>query len=196
MTLHEPRRTTQPRFLSFLHRLAVALIIVGLVGMPSAVIAQDGGSDVPDDGAAAPGLFLPFVTADNGMGQFMRMSPEEEEAYALEEASADAKGKAIFFAADGLRQDIVEYLTNEPWTVPFMRRLLNTGVKAADHGLLTQAPPNTGAGWHSLATGAWPATTGSTNKETNIKLSLLLRSSIACRSFSALNSICSANPVS
>ena len=26
----------------------------------------------------------------------------------------------------------------------------------ADGGLLTQAPPNTGAGWYSLSTGAWP----------------------------------------
>jgi hypothetical protein len=29
--------------------------------------------------------------------------------------------------------------------------------------LKTQAPPNTGAGWFTLATGAWPAVHGSTN---------------------------------
>ncbi|HSK25920.1 MAG TPA: 5'-nucleotidase C-terminal domain-containing protein, partial [Jiangellales bacterium] len=32
-----------------------------------------------------------------------------------------------------------------------------------DGGLLTQAPPNPGAGWYSLATGAWPGVHGSTN---------------------------------
>ena len=29
--------------------------------------------------------------------------------------------------------------------------------------MLTQAPPNTGAGWYTLATGAWPGVHGSTN---------------------------------
>ena len=29
--------------------------------------------------------------------------------------------------------------------------------------MLTQAPPNTGAGWYTMATGAWPGVTGSTN---------------------------------
>ena len=31
-----------------------------------------------------------------------------------------------------------------------------TARKASGNGLLTQAPPNTGAGWFTLATGAWP----------------------------------------
>ena len=30
-------------------------------------------------------------------------------------------------------------------------------------GCSTQAPPNTGAGWYTLATGAWPGVHGSTN---------------------------------
>ena len=47
--------------------------------------------------------------------------------------------------------------------MPAMAELLKKGVSASDGGLLTQAPPNTGAGWYSLATGAWPAVTGSTN---------------------------------
>ena len=36
------------------------------------------------------------------------------------------------------------------------------------NGLLTQAPPNTGAGWYSLATGAWPGVHGSTNNTFHI----------------------------
>ena len=44
-----------------------------------------------------------------------------------------------------------------------MASFLKGGTKAAGDGLLTEAPPNTGAGWYSLATGAWPGVTGSTN---------------------------------
>src|SRR3712207_3605299 len=44
-----------------------------------------------------------------------------------------------------------------------MRSFLKHGTKASGHGLLTQAPPNTGTGWFTLATGAWPGVHGSTN---------------------------------
>ena len=71
-------------------------------------------------------------------------------------------GGAIFFAADGLRQDTVESLAGQH-LLPNLSRLLRNGARAADGGLLTQAPPNTGAGWYSLATGAWPGVHGSTN---------------------------------
>ena len=40
--------------------------------------------------------------------------------------------------------------------MPGFRELLRHGAKASGNGLLTQAPPNTGAGWFTLATGAWP----------------------------------------
>jgi 2',3'-cyclic-nucleotide 2'-phosphodiesterase (5'-nucleotidase family) len=69
---------------------------------------------------------------------------------------------AVFFAADGLRQDIVAKYAGQG-LLPTMGSFLKNGTYAADSGLLTQAPPNTGAGWYSLATGAWPAVTGSTN---------------------------------
>lgn len=68
----------------------------------------------------------------------------------------------IFFAADGLRQDLVAKYAGQK-LLPVMGELLKTGASAADGGLLTQAPPNTGAGWYSLATGAWASVTGSTN---------------------------------
>ena len=38
-----------------------------------------------------------------------------------------------------------------------------TACRRRGNGLLTQAPPNTGAGWFTLATGAWPGVHGSTN---------------------------------
>ena len=77
-------------------------------------------------------------------------------------ASQANREKVIFFSSDGLRQDLVEQFASQR-LLPTMASLLRTGAQAADGGLLTQAPPNTGAGWYSLATGAWPGVHGSTN---------------------------------
>ena len=74
----------------------------------------------------------------------------------------DRTDKLLFFASDGLRQDAVEAYAQEG-VLPGFNNLLTNGAKASDNGLLTQAPPNTGAGWFTLATGAWPGVTGSTN---------------------------------
>ncbi|HEX5692608.1 MAG TPA: alkaline phosphatase family protein, partial [Roseiflexaceae bacterium] len=68
----------------------------------------------------------------------------------------------LFFASDGLRQDLVDRFANGG-QMPAMRKLLRNGAWASNDGMLTQAPPNTGAGWYSLATGAWPGVHGSTN---------------------------------
>jgi 2',3'-cyclic-nucleotide 2'-phosphodiesterase (5'-nucleotidase family) len=75
---------------------------------------------------------------------------------------AKASESVIFFTADGLRQDLVEEYADRG-SMPTMRKLLRDGVRASGDGLLTQSPPNTGAGWYSLATGAWPGVHGSTN---------------------------------
>lgn len=72
------------------------------------------------------------------------------------------KPQAVFFASDGLRQDLVEKYAAQG-AMPTMRDLLRKGAKASGNGMLTQAPPNTGAGWYTMATGAWPGVTGSTN---------------------------------
>ena len=72
------------------------------------------------------------------------------------------KDQVVFFVSDGLRQDLVEQYAGQGM-MPNMAKLLKNGVEAGDSGLLTQAPPNTGAGWYSLSTGAWPGVTGSTN---------------------------------
>ena len=70
--------------------------------------------------------------------------------------------KAVFFASDGMRQDAVAAYAAKG-LLPTMSDFLKKGVKASGNGLLTQAPPNTGAGWYTLATGAWPGVHGSTN---------------------------------
>ena len=84
-------------------------------------------------------------------------------------AAAPAKktDPILFFAADGMRQDLVQHYADHG-VMPAMRKLLKKGASATGGGLLTQAPPNTGAGWYSLATGAWPAVTGSTNNTFHI----------------------------
>ncbi|MBK6335965.1 MAG: alkaline phosphatase family protein [Betaproteobacteria bacterium] len=69
---------------------------------------------------------------------------------------------AIIFVSDGMRQDMAETFAAQG-VMPTAAKLLRSGAKAADGGLLTQAPPNTGAGWYSLATGAWSGVHGSTN---------------------------------
>src|SRR4051812_10000432 len=74
----------------------------------------------------------------------------------------DDSSKLLFFASDGMRQDAIEDYADEG-VVPGFRDMLKHGAYASGHGLLTQAPPNTGAGWFSLSTGAWPAVHGSTN---------------------------------
>jgi 2',3'-cyclic-nucleotide 2'-phosphodiesterase (5'-nucleotidase family) len=70
--------------------------------------------------------------------------------------------KAIFFVGDGMRQDLVENYASQG-LLPTFEKLVKNGAMAADNGLLTQAPPNTGSGWFSLATGAWSGVHGSTN---------------------------------
>src|SRR5690242_1722118 len=87
------------------------------------------------------------------------------------QAGGDGPGRrnpgAVFFVSDGMRQDLVARYAAQG-LLPTMGDLMRHGVSAAGNGLLTQAPPNTGAGWYSLASGAWPAVTGSTNNTFHI----------------------------
>lgn len=73
----------------------------------------------------------------------------------------------IFFASDGLLQNRVADYTNRGF-LPTFGYLYRHGALASDNGMLTQAPPNTGAGWYSLATGAWAGVHGSTNNTFHI----------------------------
>lgn len=69
--------------------------------------------------------------------------------------------KVIFFAADGMRPDLVERYVDED-AMPTYEDLLDSGVQG-ENGLLQGFPPNTGVGWYTLATGTWPSEHGSTN---------------------------------
>jgi Type I phosphodiesterase / nucleotide pyrophosphatase len=75
--------------------------------------------------------------------------------------AAPAEQAAILFAADGMRPDLVDRFAASG-VMPNMRELKRRGVQGRN-GLTQGFPPNTGVGWYSLATGAWPGKHGSTN---------------------------------
>jgi hypothetical protein len=68
---------------------------------------------------------------------------------------------AILFASDGMRPDLVDRFAARG-DMPNMRELMRRGVEGRN-GLTQGFAPNTGVGWYSLATGAWPGKHGSTN---------------------------------
>lgn len=69
--------------------------------------------------------------------------------------------KTIFFAADGMRPDLMENYA-AAGDMPTYAAMMSDGVKGAN-GLVQGFPPNTGVGWYTLATGTYPSEHGSTN---------------------------------
>jgi predicted AlkP superfamily phosphohydrolase/phosphomutase len=67
----------------------------------------------------------------------------------------------IFFGADGMRPDLMERYVEEG-AMPTYRDLMHKGARGKN-GMLQGFPPNTGVGWTSMVTGAWPGTHGSMN---------------------------------
>src|SRR5512132_4356873 len=75
-------------------------------------------------------------------------------------AAAPHQQPAILFASDGMRPDLVDRFAASGG-MPNMRELMRRGIEGRN-GLTQGFPPNTGVGWYSLATGAWPGKHGST----------------------------------
>lgn len=75
--------------------------------------------------------------------------------------TASAVPRVIFFSSDGMRPDLM-WKYAHAGLMPTYRELIDRGV-VGDNGLRQAFPPNTGVGWYTLATGAYPAQTGSTN---------------------------------
>jgi len=67
----------------------------------------------------------------------------------------------VFFTADGMRPDLMEKYAAQG-DMPTYAGLMKDGVKG-QNGMVQAFPPNTGVGWYTLATGAYPGETGSTN---------------------------------
>ncbi|HEX5467830.1 MAG TPA: 5'-nucleotidase C-terminal domain-containing protein [Gaiellaceae bacterium] len=77
------------------------------------------------------------------------------------EAVKPSTDKAIFFASDGMRPDMMSRFANQG-LMPTYAELMKEGVRGKN-GLTQAFPPNTGVGWYTLATGTWPGEHGSTN---------------------------------
>ena len=76
-------------------------------------------------------------------------------------AAKPLAAKAVLFASDGMRPDLVDRYAAEG-AMPTLSNMMARGVKG-DNGLVQAFPPNTGVGWHTLATGTYPSEHGSTN---------------------------------
>src|SRR5690349_3690790 len=75
--------------------------------------------------------------------------------------SAGAAARAVFFASDGMRPDLVDKYA-AAGAMPTYAKLMADGVKGAN-GMVQAFPPNTGVGWYTMATGTYPGEHGSTN---------------------------------
>jgi 2',3'-cyclic-nucleotide 2'-phosphodiesterase (5'-nucleotidase family)/predicted AlkP superfamily phosphohydrolase/phosphomutase len=77
------------------------------------------------------------------------------------QASAAEPPRAVMFSSDGMRPDLMEKYAADG-LMPTYADLMSRGVRG-DNGLVQAFPPNTGVGWYTLATGAYPGEHGSTN---------------------------------
>jgi 2',3'-cyclic-nucleotide 2'-phosphodiesterase (5'-nucleotidase family) len=69
--------------------------------------------------------------------------------------------KAILFASDGMRPDLMEAYAAQG-EMPTYAELMADGIRG-DNGMVQAFPPNTGVGWYTIATGTYPSEHGSTN---------------------------------
>lgn len=71
------------------------------------------------------------------------------------------KHPVVLYSSDGMRPDLMQ-LFAVGGSMPNYAGLMRTGA-TGQNGLTQGFPPNTGQGWYTLATGAWPGVHGSTN---------------------------------
>jgi 2',3'-cyclic-nucleotide 2'-phosphodiesterase (5'-nucleotidase family)/predicted AlkP superfamily phosphohydrolase/phosphomutase len=69
--------------------------------------------------------------------------------------------RALLFSSDGMRPDLMQQYA-AGGAMPTYARLMRDGVAGAN-GMTQAFPPNTGVGWYTMATGAYPGEHGSTN---------------------------------
>ncbi|MDQ2838389.1 MAG: alkaline phosphatase family protein [Actinomycetota bacterium] len=67
----------------------------------------------------------------------------------------------VLFSSDGMRPDLMQTYAAQR-QMPNYAQLMAAGA-TGDNGLTQGFPPNTGQGWYTMATGAWPGVHGSTN---------------------------------
>ena len=67
----------------------------------------------------------------------------------------------ILYSSDGMRPDLMQRYASQG-VMPTYADLMRSGA-TGNNGLTQGFPPNTGQGWYTMATGAWPGVHGSTN---------------------------------
>jgi 2',3'-cyclic-nucleotide 2'-phosphodiesterase (5'-nucleotidase family)/predicted AlkP superfamily phosphohydrolase/phosphomutase len=75
--------------------------------------------------------------------------------------SVGAAQRAVMFSSDGMRPDLMEKYA-AAGAMPTYATMMAAGVRGLN-GMTQAFPPNTGVGWYTMATGAYPAEHGSTN---------------------------------
>lgn len=79
----------------------------------------------------------------------------------LSKPDKPAASRVLFFVADGMRPDLMESYSRQGF-MPTYSKIMDQGVRGVN-GMIQAFPPNSGVGWYTLATGAYPAQHGSTN---------------------------------
>jgi len=74
--------------------------------------------------------------------------------------------RVILFGSDGMRPDLAERYVRQG-VMPTYAELIANGLRG-ENGMLPPFPPNTGVGWTTMATGAWPGVHGATNNRFHI----------------------------
>jgi 2',3'-cyclic-nucleotide 2'-phosphodiesterase (5'-nucleotidase family) len=85
-------------------------------------------------------------------------------AYAAPEQATSAaalSSKVVFFSSDGMRPDLMEKYAAQG-QMPTYAALMVAGTRG-NNGMVQAFPPNTGVGWYTMMTGAYPGEHGSTN---------------------------------
>lgn len=110
--------------------------------------------------AALAALASAVALAGVGAGPSYAAAPAHHPAHHAGHGQA-AGNPVVLFSSDGMRPDLMRRYAAEG-AMPNYRHLMATGATGAN-GLEQGFPPNTGQGWYTLATGAWPGRHGSTN---------------------------------
>ena len=97
-----------------------------------------------------PVLLLPLIAAGSAAQAAPAASPAKPSA-----------SRVVFFASDGMRPDLMDQYA-AAGSMPTYRQLIAQGVEGVN-GMVQAFPPNTGVGWYTLTTGAYPGEHGSTN---------------------------------
>lgn len=76
-------------------------------------------------------------------------------------SGAALANRVVMFSSDGMRPDLMEQYAAQGY-MPTYAALMAAGARG-DNGMVQAFPPNTGVGWYTMMTGAYPGEHGSTN---------------------------------